>query len=73
MVMMLICFFGKNCSWMEGLDILFFVIFLGFVFIVFYVLTGVFFGFEFFLFMGGFVGFVIVVMVVKKGFLVFKI
>jgi lactate permease len=72
MAMMLTRFFGKNKSWIEGLDILPFAVFAGLAFTVPYALTGVFLGPEFPSLIGGLVSLAIVVTAAKKGFLVPK-
>ncbi|MFT6140521.1 MAG: lactate permease [Psychromonas sp.] len=72
MAMMLTRFFGKNKSWIEGLDILPFAVFAGLAFTVPYALTGVFLGPEFPSLIGGLVSLTIVVTAAKKGFLVPK-
>ncbi|WP_133469668.1 L-lactate permease [Paraglaciecola marina] len=72
MAVMLTRFFGKNKSWIEGLQILPFALFAGLSFTIPYVLTGIFLGPEFPSLLGGLVSMVIVVSAAKKGFLMPK-
>src|SRR5690606_26070479 len=72
MVTMMTRFFGENKSWKEGLSIFPFALFSGLAFTVPYALTGVFLGPEFPSLLGAIVGFPIVVMAAKKGFLLPK-
>ncbi len=65
-------FFGKNKSWTEGLSIFPFAIFSALSFTLPYVLSGVFLGPEFPSIIGGLTGLSIVILAVKKNFLVPK-
>ncbi|PFG11434.1 MULTISPECIES: L-lactate permease [unclassified Marinobacter] len=72
MVMVMVRFFGKNKSWLEGLQIAPFAIFAAFAFVIPYVMAGVFLGPEFPSMIGGLVGLMIVVPAAKAGFLIPK-
>ena len=72
MVCMMTRFFGKNKSWKEGLQVLPFTIFGGLAFTIPYLLTGTFLGPEFPSLLGSLIGIPIVVLAVKRGFLMPK-
>lgn len=72
MVVMMTRFFGKNKSWKEGLSIFPFALFGGLAFTVPYALTGVYLGPEFPSLIGAFIGFPIVMIAAKNGFLLPK-
>lgn len=72
MCMMLTRFFGHHRSWREGLAIAPFAIFAGLAFVVPYALAGIFLGPEFPSLIGAMIGLIIVVPVVRAGFLIPK-
>jgi lactate permease len=72
MVCMMTRFFGKNKSWKEGLQVLPFTIFGGLAFTVPYMLTGIYLGPEFPSILGALVAILLVVIAIKKGFLMPK-
>lgn len=72
MVMMMTRFFGSKKSWKEGLAIFPFALFAGLAFTVPYALTGIFLGPEFPSLIGAIIGFPLVVLAAKRGFLLPK-
>ncbi|MCE0759032.1 L-lactate permease [Marinobacter sp. G11] len=72
MAVMMTRFFGRNKSWMEGLEVLPFALFAGFAFVVPYILTGMLMGPEFPSLLGGLIGLAVVTIAAKKGFLIPK-
>lgn len=70
MTIMLTRFYGSRRSWSEGLAIAPFALFAGFAFTIPYALTAIVLGAEFPSLLGAFVGLPIVVLAIRKGFLV---
>ncbi len=69
MVVMMTRFFGKNRSWKEGFEIMPFTLFGGLAFTIPYLLTGIFLGPEFPSLLGSLIGIGIVIIAIKRNFL----
>ena len=72
LVIIMTRFFGKNNSWIEGIQVFPFAIFAGLSFTIPYCLTGVFLGPEFPSIIGGLFGLTIISYAIKSGFLIPK-